>query len=195
MSHYFSEKQTSPLQLQKLTATLRGKTFSFFTGSGVFSKNAIDEGTKLLIEHARLKPNSHALDLGCGYGPVGIVLATLYPTTTVLLSDINERAVHLAQANASLNNVRVRVIKSNVFSHIPDLFDIILLNPPQTAGKELCFRMIQEAKEHLRKNGELVIVARHNKGGKELSRKMKDVFENIREGAKHAGYRIYYSKK
>ncbi len=193
--HYFSEKQESPLRMQKISSTIRGKAFSFFTGSGVFSKEKVDDGSKLLIESMQLKKGVHVLDLGCGYGPVGIILKKIFPTCDITLSEINERAVHLAQSNAALNNVEVEVRQSNIFENVPEKFDIILLNPPQSAGKELCFQMITESFNHLTKRGKLIIVARHNKGGKELSKKMESVFSNVKEGEKSAGFRIYESER
>ncbi len=193
--HYFSEKQDSPLRMQKISSTVRGKTFYFFTGSGVFSKEKIDDGSKLLIESVQLKKEAHVLDLGSGYGPVGIILKKFFPTCDVTLSEINERAVHLAQSNAALNNVTVDIRQSNIFENVPEKFDVILLNPPQSAGKELCFQMITESINHLTKRGKLIIVARHNKGGKELNKKMGSVFGNVSEGNKSAGFRIYESEK
>jgi 16S rRNA G1207 methylase RsmC len=91
-----------------------------------------------------------------------------------------------------LKNVEVR--NGNMYDAINEKFDVILLNPPQTAGKDVCFEMIEKAKHYLVKNGSLQIVARHNKGGKTLMQKMKEVFNNVETLAKKSGYRVYISR-
>jgi len=195
MEHYFSEKPKSKLKLNKINTILLGKNFQFYTSPGVFSKNKIDKGTKLLIEKAIIKPKQKILDLGCGYGVIAIVIKKIFPKTDVTALDINERAILLTKKNAKLNNVKIKVIKSNLFDNIKEKFDVILVNPPQKAGKELCFKIIEESKKHLKPNGILQLVARHNKGGKTLEKKMKEVFNNTTTLAKKAGYRVYLSKK
>ena len=115
-------------------------------------------------------------------------------TLKVTFSDINERAVKITRINLKLHKLKAEVVQSDRFENIKEKYNTILLNPPQTAGKELCFRLIEDSKKHLNKNGTLQVVARHNKGGKELSKKMKEVFGNIIEIAKGSGYRIYASE-
>ena len=134
------------------------------------------------------------MDLGCGYGIIGLVLLKSNPTLKLTFSDINERAIQLTKKNLKLHNLKAEAIQSDKFENIKEKYNTILLNPPQTAGKELCFKMIEESKEHLLDKGLLQIVARHNKGGKELSKKMKEVFGNVKETAKGSGYRIYVSE-
>jgi 16S rRNA (guanine1207-N2)-methyltransferase len=107
--------------------------------------------------------------------------------------DINT-AVFLARKNIELNKVNAEARESDIFSSIPEKFDTILLNPPQSAGKELCFRMIEESRQHLKKNGLLQLVARPRKGGRTLAEKMKEVFGNVEVIAKGAGFSVYVSK-
>ena len=193
--HYFTQKQHSKFIISKISAHLRNHNFEFLTASGVFSKKRIDPGTNLLINKSLIKPGK-ILDLGCGYGPVGIAIAKTHPKSDITMSDINERAILLTKKNIKLNNIKnAKAIKSNLFEKIKSKFDIILLNPPQTAGKKLCFQMIEESYSHLKPNGTFQLVARHNKGGKTLSEKMKLVFGNLKTIAKKSGYRIYFSKK
>ncbi len=193
MTHYYSAKQESPLRLKMISSVLRGKEIEFYTGSGVFSKDKIDDGSYVLIENAIIKKNWKILDLGCGYGAVGISIAKS-ENADVVLADVNERAVHLAEKNIEHNKVNASVRTSDLFSSIPEKFDTILLNPPQSAGKQLCFRMIEESKEHLNKNGLLQLVARPKKGGRTLSEKMKEVFGNVEVIAKKHGFSLYVSK-
>lgn len=195
--HYFTEKPTSKYVAYAIEAVLRGKRLKFKTASGMFSPQRIDKGTELLINSAIIDTGWSVLDLGCGYGPVGIAIKKAFPSATVVMSDINERAVAVAKENAEINKVTVDVRQSEVFSKFKDAekFDTILLNPPQTAGKKVCFQMIEESIKHLKKDGLLQMVARHKKGGKSLSEKMEDVFGNVEESAKRSGYRIYVSKR
>tara|TARA_Y100000310_G_C20588892_1_gene766918 strand:- start:29 stop:619 length:591 start_codon:yes stop_codon:yes gene_type:complete len=195
MPHYFSEKQTSPLNPQKINARLRGRLFEFWTGSGVFSAKRVDKGTELLVNSAIIN-EGRVLDMGCGIGIVGIVVAKYFPDIMVVMTDINKRAVKLAKRNIKLNNVdNVEVRHGNLFEPINEKFNIILINPPQKAGKKLCFEMIEKSADYLVKKGLLQIVARHNKGGKELSKRMREVFGNVKDIAKKAGYRVYVSEK
>ena len=195
MPHYYSERQTSPLRLKKINAVLRGLSFEFYTASGVFSLKKIDRGTKLLIEKCIIEKDWKVLDFGCGYGPVGIVIAKFFPETEILMTDINRRAIKLAKMNFELNQVFNAIANHrDLFKNINEKFNTILVNPPQTAGKELCFKIIEQSKEHLKENGLFQLVARHNKGGKSLEKKMKDVFDNVKVIAKKSGYRVYVSK-
>lgn len=177
------------------TAKLRGREFLFTSGSGVFSAKGVDTGTWLLVEKATVENGWKVLDLGCGIGIVGIVIKKVFPQCTVVMSDVNERALALAEKNAKELHAEVIVEKSDGFEKISGEFDTVLLNPPQTAGKETCFRLILESKDHLKKNGLLQVVARHQKGGRSLSAYMEECFGNVEQRAKGAGYRIYVSKK
>lgn len=193
--HYYSEKPTSELKLRQIKAILRGKEFLFYTGSGVFSPEKIDIGTTLLINDSIIEPKSKILDLGCGYGPVGITIKKIFPETEVFMTEVNQRAVMLAKKNAKLNHVYVKINPGNLYESIRDeKFDIILVNPPMAAGKKLCFEIIEKAKEHLAQNGTLQLVARHQKGGRELEKKMKEIFGNASELSKKSGFRVYLSR-
>ena len=194
MAHYFSQEQASPLKLKKISAALRGHDFEFYTGSGVFSKDSIDKGTALLIENAIIEKNWKIMDLGCSYGAVGIIIAKLFPETTIVMADINKRALQLAKMNLKLNHVaNAEVIFSDLYKSIEGKFNTIIVNPPQKAGKETCFEIIEKSIGYLEPNGSLQLVARHNKGGKELEKKMNLVFGNVKAIAKKGGYRVYTS--
>jgi len=180
--HYFSEEQESELKLRKITDTIRGKQYEFNSASGVFSASKLDFGTRVLAENMVIGKNDRVLDIGCGIGIIGRIAAEL-TSNEVVLSDINKRACELAKTNTSMLK-NTKVVQGDSFKPIAgEKFDVILLNPPQTAGKELCFQMIEDAKNHLNPQGTLQIVARHNKGGKTL--------ETL---AKSGGYRVYLSR-
>lgn len=194
MVHYYSKHQDSELKLKKIKAKLRGKSFELYTGSGVFSKEKVDKGSELLVNSCILNDGQKILDLGCGYGVVGISIAKAYPNSKIVMVDVNLRAVKLAKMNLKLNNIsNTKVLNSNIFEKINQKFNTIIVNPPQKAGKDLCFKMIEESKNHLENKGLFQLVARHNKGGKTLEKKMHDVFGNVKETAKQGGYRVYVS--
>ncbi len=191
--HYFSKTPKAKLKLRKIKAKIRGRFYEFITAPSVFSAKKIDDGTKLLAEKMIVNERDKVLDLGCGYGVLGIVAATL-TKNKVYMVDINKRACKLAKLNSS-NLKNVIVLNGNMFDPVKDKkFDVILLNPPQTAGKKICIKMIAESKNFLKKSGKLELVARHKKGGKILSEEMFKVFGNLKVIAKKGGYRIYVSE-
>lgn len=193
--HYYSEEQKSEFNPKKIITRLRDKELEFWTGAGVFSGKKIDKGSELLANKCTIKENWKVLDLGCGYGPIGISIAKAHPSTEVVLTDINKRAVNLSRMNKRLNKVsNISIVQGEMYDKVKGKFDTILLNPPQTAGKDVCFKMIELAKNYLNKDGLLQIVARHQKGGKSLAAKMESVFGNVKDTSKKSGYRIYVSK-
>jgi len=191
--HYFSPTPKGKVIERTITTTLRDKELTFFTGSGMFSPRYIDKGTQLLANKAKIDRDWRVLDLGCGYGPVGISIAKAEPSTTVVMTDVNKRAISFAKKNVKANKVTVTAVQGDKYEAVNEKFDTILLNPPQTAGKEVCFQMIEEAPIYLKKGGIFQLVARHRKGGKTLSEKMEDVFGNVNSIAKQGAYRIYSS--
>ena len=195
VEHYYSKEQSSALNLKKIKIVVKGASFELYSGSGIFSKGSLDAGTKVLLEHMLMQDSWKALDLGCGYGVVGIYLRKNF-NAHVVMADINSRAVMIAKKNAQLYGFKdIEVIESDLFQSIKGTFDTILANPPQNAGKETCFKLIEQSKEHLLKGGLLQLVARHNKGGKFLMLKMQETFGNVKAIAKKAGYWVYLSRK
>jgi len=195
MEHYYSKKQNSLLNIKRIRQKIKNIDFEFYTGSGVFSKERIDKGTLILAENMIINKNSKVLDIGCGIGVLGITAAKFFNAEDVM-SDINKRAVMLAKKNIELNNVKAKIHQGNLYEKIKQNdFDVILSNPPQTAGKETCFKMIEQSKKYLKNGGSLQLVVRHNKGGKTLSKKMEEVFGNLKVIAKKSGYWVYVSEK
>jgi len=195
MAHYFDKKQDSRLETNKIEAILRGNTIRIKTASGVFAKKKVDKGSLLLIEKSIIEDNKRVLDLGCGVGVVGIAIKKAFPKCEVWQSDVNERAVMITRENVRLNHIKTSVVKSDGFAKIQENFDIVLLNPPQTAGKKVCFKLVEDSLIHLKENGNLQLVIRSQKGGKQMAAFMKDVFGNVETIARGSGYRILVSKK
>lgn len=180
MTHYFSEKQDSEFKPYKIEVVVAGFRFDMYSAAGVFSKDELDYGSRLLIELAEVKDGSSVLDLGCGIGVVGISIAKKFKNITLTMADVNERAVDLAKMNSRLNNIKSECVNTNIYDGLASKkFDTILLNPPQTAGKDVCIAMIKQAKDHLNAGGSLQIVARKNKGGSTLAKVMEEHFSNV----------------
>lgn len=194
MVHYFTKKQDAAFVVESFTVELRGGLYTFFTAPGVFSKKKVDFGTRLLVSLMDVLPEDRVLDLGCGIGVVGRVAASLTGKGVVMV-DVNPRAVRLARMNTK-GLGRVVVKESDGFAALQgELFSLILLNPPQAAGKRVCQRLIVESSRHLVHEGRLELVARHRVGGASLAAFMKEVFGNVAEMGKKGGYRVYVSRK
>jgi 16S rRNA (guanine1207-N2)-methyltransferase len=194
--HYFSEKPQSKSSPLQLNYRLRGKTYKFTSDVGVFSKKEIDFGTKLLIE-AFTPPGipGNVLDLGCGYGPIGITTADLLDEREIVMADVNERALALAKSNAELNGVsNVRFVKSNQFSGLEEQrFAVIITNPPIRAGKKVVHGMFEGSKERLHKGGELWVVIQKKQGAPSAMQKMESLFGNCETVTRSKGYYILRS--
>jgi len=196
MTHYYDTHQESVLRIRKINAVFFNREFEFFAGSGVFSKDKVDKGTEILINNAVLPKKGKVLDLGCGYGAIGIAIACNNPGLKVWMTDVNRRAIMLAKKNCLHNEVKNAVVKqSDLFENIDGKYDAILTNPPYAAGRKVCYSFIEQSKEHINKGGVLQLVARHNKGGKVLKEKMDQVFGNVEETAKKSGFRVYSSRR
>ena len=193
--HYYSENPKSDSEIKKIKQKILGKDFEFFTSSGVFSKDHIDIGTITLCENMLIEREAKVLDIGCGIGVLGIVACKIFDAN-VIMTDINKRAVMLSKKNLGLNKAEGIVLQGDLFEKIKNNdFDDVLSNPPQHAGKELCFKLIEESKNYLKPKGNLQIVARHTKGGKTLSLKMKEVFANVEVIGRKSGFTVYRSVK
>jgi 16S rRNA G1207 methylase RsmC len=191
--HYFSEKQKSENKRFEVQVRLKNDSFKIMSAPGIFSKDELDTATKLLIENAVI--GKKILDLGCGYGVIGLSVLRKNKGVEVYFSDVNERALELTNENLKALNLNGKVVKSNVFDNLNEGFDTILSNPPMAAGRKVCFQIIEESFKHLEKDGILQIVARHNKGGRTLSDKMEEVFGNVEATAKSGGFRVYLSRR
>lgn len=188
MEHYFTRKPTSPERILLIEDTLRGNHLQFKTSSGVFSKNRIDFGTKILVETVTVKGNDRVVDVGCGYGVIGISLS--FFCDSVLLIDINERACQLAKENIASNSILNAYVVSGSPACLHKIFDVVVMNPPIRAGKKVVFQLIEESRACLKKEGKFYAVARTRQGAKSIYSFMCSKFSAVEYAALKGGYRV-----
>ena len=192
--HYYTPRPESEHRERLVRATARGLTLEFITDAGVFSKNELDPGSRLLIE--TMPPISgRALDLGCGWGPVGVFLARLNPDARLVMADVNERALDLTRRNLARNGVEADVIESDGFAAIGGMFRQVVTNPPIRAGKQVIYAMFDEAFERLEPGGALSVVIRKQQGAPSALKHFETTFGNAEIAAKDAGYWIIRAYK
>lgn len=161
MSHYYLTDPNLKNNKIKLNATIKKTKMQFFSNSGIFSKNHIDLGTTILLENINESyKNKEILDIGTGLGVIGIYIALNNLSSNILMIDINQRAIDLANENIILNNIKnAHAINSNLFENIKDKnFDLIISNPPIRVGKTFCFSLYEQSYQHLNQNGVLYLV-------------------------------------
>lgn len=195
--HYYTKQPSVKHDVHKIEETLRGKKFTFLTDAGVFSKKGVDYGSKVLIEKVQLAENAKVLDVGCGYGPIGLSLATVIPKGSVTMVDINERAVELAKENAVKNGItNIRVLQSDRLEKVAEeRFDVIVTNPPIRAGKEIVHSIFEQAEGCLNQGGSLWIVIQKKQGSPSAFAKLEELFDTVKEIGKDKGYRIIQAIK
>ncbi|RKP45088.1 class I SAM-dependent methyltransferase [Cohnella endophytica] len=193
--HYYSNKPKSASDRQVFETVLRGIKLRLTSDAGVFSRDGVDYGSRVLIEHMEIPHDAKVLDIGCGYGPIGLIAARLAPQGHVTLIDINERAVELARHNAQANGVdNVNFAPSDLFSAVgTETFDVILSNPPIRAGKAVVHQLFEESRKHLRPGGTIWIVIQKKQGAPSARAKLEEIYgdEAVVEVGKDKGYRIF----
>lgn len=172
MNQYFENNENLKSNIEIKKVKIKNKDFEFMTDNGVFSKKGLDFGTRSLLETINIEEiTGNVLDFGCGYGPIGIYVASM-TNANVHMIDINRRSLELARRNVNLNHVNVQIYESNLYENVTETFDYIISNPPIRVGKTILYELLFKAKEHLEKNGKLIIVVNKDQGAKSL---MKDL--------------------
>ena len=193
--HYYAQQPVAASRRQSFEITLRGIRLTLTTDAGVFSKQGLDYGSKALIERMDIPPGARILDVGCGYGPIGLMAARLAPGGFADLVDVNERAVELARLNAEASGIRnASVIQSDGLAAVGDKrYDVILTNPPIRAGKAVVHRIFEECAAHLAPGGALWVVIQTKQGAPSARAKLEAIFgeDAVAEIGKDKGYRIF----
>ncbi len=174
---------------------VRGYSLDLISYSGIFSFRQLDKGTRLLIENMRVPESGRFLDLGCGYGSVGIIAGLENPKLEIWFIDTNKLAIMATKQNAKRYLSKFKVIKNDGLQGIDELFNAIATNPPFSAGKSVVFKFVEGGYKHLVNKGWIDIVARKSKGGKSLKEELFQVFGNVETIARGSGYQVYRSFK
>ena len=196
--HYYSKNQSVDSKPKFWDFELRNVKFRFKSDNGVFSKSEVDFGSRVLIDSFQIPSiNGDVLDVGCGYGPIGLSLAKLMPERTVHMVDVNERALELSRENAHLNRVsNVKVYESDRLMNIEqNEFAAIVTNPPIRAGKQVIFDIYEQSYEKLSSGGSLWVVIQKKQGAPSTMDKLESLFGNVEVVTKEKGYFILHSKK
>ena len=192
MAHYFTNDDIK----SKETITkciINNQEFTFITDNGVFSKKGLDFGTRTLLETIDIDEiKGNVLDFGCGYGPIGIYIKK-NSNASIDMIDINKRSIALTEKNAELNKVLVNVFYSDIYENINKKYDFIISNPPIRVGKKILYKILFEAKQHLNKNGKLIIVINKDQGAKSVMKDLEKEYD-VRLLNKNKGFYIIEAK-
>jgi len=197
VEHYFAALPSSKAKFGLIRTSLRGRYFEFLTASSVFSKKRIDLGTRLLIEAMVLPETGRFLDVGCGYGAVGIAAATLNPRLRVIMTDVNTRAVRLTKHNIEINEVTNAEVRCGcLYEPVKELtFNCVVSNPPVSAGMETVKAIISQAPKVMESKAIFQMVVRSKIGGKTLPATFNETFGNSAVLARESGYRVLIAEK
>ena len=198
MKHYFTNDENIKSNEKEFQVEVLGKKFKFITDIGVFSKGELDDASRLLIEtfDELALPSGDILDVGCGYGAIGVALAYTRPKDQVHMIDVNLRATRLAKRNAELNGTsNTHVYESNCYQNVDTKFANIVSNPPIRAGKKVVHQILEEAPHYLEDGGTLTIVIGKQHGAASAQKKMLEVFGNAERPRRKKGFWILQSVK
>ena len=185
--HYYTENPGSEHDFRTVRCSALGVEAEFLTDAGVFSRDGLDTGTRALLE-ALPEPAGRVLDLGCGWGAVGVLMGKRWPKAEIVMTDINRRAAELARHNLAQNGVTAQVFDGDGFENVPGDFDLIATNPPIRAGKAAIYALFADAKARLRPGGEPYIVIRKQQGAPSALKYLREIFSEAEVVSRTAGF-------
>ena len=194
--HYYTRNPESESRPATCEYVYRGVHLIFQTDAGVFSRGEVDTGTDLLLNALPEEMNGDILDLGCGWGVIGISMARKWPDTRVTMADVNLRALDLSRENARRNGVAVTCLESDGMTALRGrTFDAVITNPPIRAGKQVIYRMFAEAEEALKPGGVLFLVIRKQQGAESCIRYLQTLFAQVEKISKSGGFWVLKATK
>ena len=196
MSHYFENDNNLKSEIKELSYKYDSSFFAFYSDNGVFSKNSIDYGSKLLLETylKEAENDIRVLDVGCGYGYLGIVIG-VFTNSYVDMIDVNKRAVHLAQKNIKrYKDFKGRAFLSDAYQEIQDKYNVIITNPPIRVGKDKVLEILENAFDHMEDDGKLYFVIRKDQGALSIKKRLEST-QKIEIINKDKGYFVFKSIK
>ena len=187
--HYYTRTPQSASRPAECSFTYRGVDLVFETDAGVFSRGEVDTGTRLLLEALPEDMHGEILDLGCGWGVIGISIARKWPETQVTMADVNTRALELSRKNAKRNRAEVICAESDGMEALADRnFDAVVTNPPIRAGKQVIYKMFADAAQRLKPGGALYLVIRKQQGAESCIRYLETIYANVEKLDKSGGF-------
>ena len=187
--HYYTESPTSEHDERVVRLTALGNELTFVTDAGVFSRDGLDRGTEALLD-ALPALSGRVLDLGCGWGAVGVALGKQYPALEIVMTDINRRAVELARRNLAQNGVQAEVVQGDGFASVTGAFDAILTNPPIRAGKAVIYGLFADARAHLKPGGALYVVIRKQQGAPSALKYLREIYAEAEVIDRSGGFHV-----
>ena len=188
--HYYTQDPASAHDVRTFSFTFEGRTLSFTTDAGVFSKGHVDPGTLLLARSLPADLAGRALDLGCGWGALSVLTLCRFPQLELVMSDVNRRALDLAQQNVQANGMRAQAVHSDGLQAVQGTFDAVLTNPPIRAGKQVIYAMFADSRARLNPGGRLILVIRKQQGAPSAQKYLSTLFGQVELLARDAGYWI-----
>ena len=187
--HYYTREPQSESRPVECEYVYRGERLRFVTDAGVFSKGEVDTGTQLLLEALPEEMSGEILDLGCGWGVIGISIAKAWPECRVTMADVNLRALELSRENAKKNHTEVECVESDGMAALTGrAFDAVVTNPPIRAGKQVIYQMFADAAKSLKPGGVLYLVIRKQQGAESCMKYLKTIYGEVEKLDKSGGF-------
>ena len=194
--HYFSADPSVPFERERFTCEIWGHELTLVSGSGVFSRGHLDRATAVLFRETEPPAQGQVLDLGCGYGVIGLAIARAVPLANVTAVDVNERALVLANENAETLGLEGRFIACRPDAVPSDAtYDEIWSNPPIRIGKDALHELLLTWLPRLRPEGRLVMVVGKNLGADSLQRWLGEQGYPTQRLASAKGFRVLESRR
>lgn len=192
--HYYTPLPESEHNMRLVQVNILGRSLTFETDAGVFSKQHIDPGSEILCKSL---PELHGrvLDMGCGWGAMTVMALARFPALDVTMADVNERALDLAVRNVQKNGMQAKAVLSDGFERVEGEFDAVMTNPPIRAGKAVIYRMFEDAKAHLAEGGRLFLVIRKQQGAPSALKFLKELYAEAETIERDGGYWVIACRK